>query len=67
MQRAAAAGSNGSNRQAVLAGSDAFLLYDSFGFPLEFTHVGWCVWGGGYGERGDKSGVGVRVQGAESA
>jgi alanyl-tRNA synthetase len=36
---ATAAGSNGSNGQAVLAGSDAFLLYDSFGFPLELTQV----------------------------
>jgi hypothetical protein len=41
---AAAAGSNGSSGQAVLAGADAFLLYDSFGFPLELTQV--CKGGG---------------------
>jgi hypothetical protein len=36
---AAAAGGSGA-QQAVLAGADAFLLYDSFGFPLELTQVG---------------------------
>jgi alanyl-tRNA synthetase len=40
---AAAGGSNGgsssSSRKAVLPGADAFLLYDSFGFPLELTQV----------------------------
>lgn len=45
---AAAAGSNGGSSssngsEAVLPGADAFLLYDSFGFPLELTQV----WGRG--------------------
>lgn len=40
---AAAGGSNGGSSgavKAVLPGADAFLLYDSFGFPLELTQVG---------------------------
>jgi alanyl-tRNA synthetase len=39
LDTAAAGSSNGSSGKAVLAGADAFLLYDSFGFPLELTQV----------------------------
>lgn len=40
LHTAAAGSSNGSSSgKAVLPGADAFLLYDSFGFPLELTQV----------------------------
>jgi alanyl-tRNA synthetase len=35
----AAAAAAGGSAAPVLAGADAFLLYDSFGFPLELTQV----------------------------
>jgi alanyl-tRNA synthetase len=46
LDKALAAAATGSSaaQQAVLAGADAFLLYDSFGFPLELTQVGVGVW-----------------------
>jgi alanyl-tRNA synthetase len=37
LARALAAGSSNGSSGPVLPGADAFLLYDSFGFPLELT------------------------------
>eukprot|EP00775_Hariotina_reticulata_P010705 gene10705-10862_t len=57
LAKALAAPGNGSSRsQPVLAGAEAFLLYDSFGFPLELTQ-----------ELAEAQGVVLDVEGFEAA